>query len=136
MNKKTLTIIFIGIIAVIGSILVFKNKPQPVVIEVGPKIHFVSLLVGGASPDELAVKVGESIQFNSMDGKSHNISQGEGNDYDKEHEHNAQNFSDSGTFGPDEGFLVSFNKIGTYFFHDHLNPDLFVTVVVYDPSRE
>jgi plastocyanin len=133
MKNKMIIILIIFLLA-LGAFYVFYNKNLFLKAN-NEVIHQVALLGGRADPDELVIKVGESIQFNSKDGKSHNISEGEGNDYDKSHEHNPQNFSESGTFGPDEAFILKFNKIGTYFFHDHLNPDIYVTVVVYDPTK-
>ncbi|MDQ3123618.1 MAG: hypothetical protein M3Q14_02965 [bacterium] len=49
------------------------------------------------------------------------------------HDHAESDYS-SGTFQADEGWKVTFSKPGTYFFHDHFNPDLNILVVVYQPS--
>lgn len=129
----TLSILSLLLVGTGAAFAVSRIQKKETIKEV---IHNVSLLEGVASPDELAVKVGESIQFNSKDGRSHTITQGQGNDYDKDHEHTTHNFTDSGIFGPDEAFLVRFDKSGIFFFHDHLNPEIYVTVVVYEPENK
>ena len=106
----------------------------------------VALRSDGMDPSELAVKVGQFVQFNSADGKSHNISQGKGADegsaanhedtdtdhgaHDSPHDHVGEYAS--GDFGADEAWRVQFNQIGTFRLHDHYNPDLNILVVVYD----
>jgi plastocyanin len=83
----------------------------------GSSVHQVALKDGAAFPDELVIKVGEQVQFNSNDGRSHNISSGKGNDYGEEHDHVAYAAA-SGQFEADEAYLVSFPEPGTYYFHD------------------
>ena len=100
----------------------------------GSAVHHVSLKDGAAFPDELVIKVGEQVQFNSNDGRSHNISSGKGNDYGEEHGHDEQGVS-SGQFAADEAFLVSFPAPGTYYFHDHYDASAFITVLVYTPEE-
>lgn len=90
----------------------------------------VKLLTEGASPDSVAIEVGQFIQFNSEDGNSHNLSLGKGG---HDHEHSGDYYS--GEFGADEGWRVQFKEEGTYFFHDHLNPNINVLVVVYTPGK-
>lgn len=101
----------------------------------------VALTPEGMEPHELAVKVGEFVQFNSADGKQHNISPGEGSGDSHEHEpHNAThkhsgNYT-SGDFGADEAWRVQFNQPGTYQLHDHYNPKLNILIVVYESMGE
>ncbi|MDQ2973533.1 MAG: hypothetical protein M3Q79_03570 [bacterium] len=97
----------------------------------------VSITKDGIQPTELAVKAGEFVQFNTADGKVHNLALGDGNgDHDthnsEAHEHNAD-FT-SGDFGKDEAWRVQFKQPGTYKFHDHYNPDFRILVVVYEPN--
>ncbi|HEY0011158.1 MAG TPA: hypothetical protein VGB97_04620 [Candidatus Paceibacterota bacterium] len=96
-------------------------------------IHQVALIDGEAFPNELIIPIGDRVQFNSQDGLTHDISTGKGNDYDHEHEHVTTGVS-SGHFGPDEAYLVTLPGAGTYYFHDHYNPDAFITVLVYEPE--
>lgn len=83
-----------------------------------------------ASPEQVTIIVGEVLQFNARDGKTHRIALGEGGE---EHDHTSS--SNSGDFQADEGWRVQFDKPGTYYFHDHLNPNINVLVVAYQPSN-
>jgi plastocyanin len=102
--------------------------------------HTVNLLADRADPTAIAVLKGEYVQFNSKDGKTHNIGQGSGDDPVHQqlgqdvHAHN-YNEKESGNFGADEGYRVQFNEVGTYAFHDHLNPKISVTVIVYEKKK-
>lgn len=91
----------------------------------------VALTENGASPNSIAIATGSYVQFNSADGKSHNLSIGEGG---HEHEHTGKFYS--GEFQADEAWRVQFNDEGTFKFHDHFNPNINVIVVVYTPGKE
>jgi plastocyanin len=91
----------------------------------------VSLYENRAAPDTVTVPVGTHVQFNSKDGKSHNLSLGEGGE---EHEHNGKFYS--GEFQADEGWRAEFNQEGSFYFHDHFNPKINILVVVYTPGKE
>lgn len=91
----------------------------------------VDLSESKATPDTIAVPVGSFVQFNSMDGKTHNLSTGEGGE---EHEHIGK--FNSGEFKADEAWRVQFNDEGSFIFHDHLNPKISVLVVVYEPGKQ
>lgn len=100
----------------------------------------VALREDGMQPNELAVRVGEFVQFNSADGKRHNISIGEGagdshghEPHDMPHEHTEAYAS--GDFGADEAWRVQFKEPGTYQLHDHYNPKLNILVVVYNSNE-
>lgn len=95
-------------------------------------IYQVALSNGKADPNELIIHTNDKVQFNSRDGKSHNIAQGRGNDYGQAHEHaGGVGAIESGNFRADEAYLVYFKKAGTYYFHDHLDPNIFITILVY-----
>lgn len=91
----------------------------------------VMLGKSGARPNTIAVARGSYVQFNSADGKSHNLSIGAGGE---EHEHTGKFYS--GEFQADEAWRVQFNDEGTFKFHDHLNPKINIVVVVYTPGKE
>ncbi len=91
----------------------------------------VALEETGARPDTVSVKKGDSIQFNSADGKTHDLSLGKGGE---EHGHTNKKFK-SGDFGANEGWRVQLNNEGSFYFHDHLNPKINVLVVVYSPGK-
>ena len=94
-----------------------------------PADQTVSLQSDKASPDEVSIKVGQVLQFNANDDKSHRLAFGEGG---TEHQHTSK--TDSGVFKPGEGWRVRFDKPGTYFFHDHFNPNINILVVAYNPK--
>ncbi len=121
----------------------------------------VNLTPQGALPDSVNVKVGQTVEFRAADGKSHALSLGEGsskrgasartvrlahngedNNSDKTdaqstentHQHDEVDFS-SGEFKANESWRVTIKEAGTYFFHDHLNPDLNILVVAYQPAE-
>lgn len=108
----------------------------------------VSLTESAMSPNAIFVKVGEFVQFNTNDGKTHNISLGAGADvhddasedhHDADHEttpHEHTGAYSSGEFGVGEAWRVQFKEPGTYMLHDHYNPKLFITVVVYQPGAD
>lgn len=132
--KKYYLPIFVAFIVALsaGFFLKMISKPKT---QRSVQTHHVSLLKNKASPSELIVKLGETVQFDSRDGKNHDIAQGPGNEFKKAHDH-PEGSKESGPFGPNEGYKISFTKPGTYHFHDHLNPKIFVAVVVYDPSKK
>lgn len=82
-------------------------------------------------PETIAIKTGQTVMFNSIDGRTHNMSLGEGGD-----DHNHYGPFSSGDFGTGEAWKVSFSEPGTFFFHDHYNPDINILVVVYDNSEQ
>jgi plastocyanin len=94
----------------------------------------VELRNGGMVPNELAIEAGQSVQFNSADGKKHNIAEGQGaGNHGHEtsgHEHDGASLS--GDFGTDEAWRVKFDKPGTYRFHDHYSPEQNILIVVYE----
>ncbi len=98
-----------------------------------PVIHHVALTDKGADPADLLITVGEYVEFDSKDGKVHDIAIGAGDGDGEHHDHTATGL-ESGDFKADEGYRVQFNKIGSYYFHDHRRPSLTISVAVYQPS--
>lgn len=104
-------------------------------------VHHVSLTDQGAQPNAVAVVKGGYVQFDTKDGKQHSMSQGKGahevhhEAHSEVHEHQAYG-KESGVFGPSEAYKVQFHQTGTFNFHDHLNPKLSITVVVYEPGSK
>jgi len=137
LEKKNLFIV-IGLIALItlGIMFYLKNNKNvnstSNIIDTQALIHEVSLINDKAVPNELVIKLGDKVQFNTKDDKKHVISQGKGNDYSEHHNHvEVGTTSDSGIFGKDEAYLLNINKTGTYYFHDDLNPNIFISILVY-----
>lgn len=120
-----------GVVYGISYKLGFLNSPLKKDVT---NIHMVSLIGNKADPDIVLAKVGDYVQFNSKDGKEHNLAQGSGNAVDESHAHN-QTGPDSGKFKRDEAYKVQFKKVGIYAFHDHYNPDLYIRVIVDDKKK-
>lgn len=91
--------------------------------------YSVDLKEGRANPDSLAVAVGKAVQFNAKDGKKYNFALGEGGEH-----HGHSGSLSSGDFGEGQAWRATFSKPGTYFFHDHYNPNVNVLIVVYQPK--
>lgn len=135
MSRK-LTLIIIVLAVVAGGASFFSTQsyasrrqgPSQTQDAQGSLIQQVSLNNGIAAPDTVSLPVGQSIQFNADDGLKHRMGFGAGG-----HEHQEDNLYDSGEFGGGESWRVAFNKPGTYQFHDHLNPNISVLVVAYQP---
>lgn len=89
----------------------------------------VLLRADRAVPDTVTIQAGDTVQFNSGDGKKHDMAMGKGG---ADHEHTGA--FHSGEFGADEAWRVQFKQAGTYYMHDHENPDINVLIVVYTPS--
>lgn len=96
----------------------------------------VALLPGHADPSVIAVTQGGTVEFAAKDGRVHNMVQGSGdNEVHQElgqdvHDHPGM-AKESGDFGPGQSYQVTFHQVGTFTFHDHHNPKISVTVIVY-----
>lgn len=120
--------------AVVGFAIAFafvpNNKPSPSKPLTNSDIQHVSLLTTGASPSEVYVKLGKSVEFDSKDGKSHNLQLAP-----PQHSHSTSNDTTyrSGTFKADEAWKATFNEVDSYTFEDTLNPKVSILVVAYKP---
>ena len=129
MNLKIFLSIFIIFIFIglIGGLYVKTQSDIKIPLS---KVHNVSLLSNKAVPDFITIKPGEYVQFNSKDGKTHVIAQGHGSAFGDQHEHIVGGL-ESPQIKANEGYKILFKKVGTYDFHDHENPNIFITVLVY-----
>jgi plastocyanin len=119
------------IAAVIGFGAVFTLDSHKVVAEKTCNGICVALEKNKAVPDTLAVKLGSFVQFNSADGKTHDLSFGKGGEH---HEHTGT--LSSGDIHANEGWRVQLKNEGTFYLHDHLNPKINILVVVYVPGKD
>ncbi len=110
----------------------------------------IDLFESSASLETITAKVGQTIQVNNKSSYSRELSLGSGNAahesergdeknqerHDETMEgHDHQSGFSSGMFEPDEAWQATFQEPGTYFLHDHANPDLNILVVVYESSN-
>ena len=138
MNRRSplLFVVLFSAFAVVGiSLSSHFVQAQKPVSPAGPMVHMVALGTDHATPTALAIKKGDYVQFNSKDGGLHEIALGSGDAYASNHNHEGIDQAGSGIFKADEGYKVQFKKTGTYEFHDHLHPDVFVSVIVYQASK-
>ena len=128
-------------IILFASILVVSAGLGFVIIHLtAPKVrndgtHTVELGANGAVPTAIAIVKGSYVEFDTKDGRSHNIYEGGGHN----HSDNSAASSagpESGVFGPGSGYRVTFSQLGTYQFRDHLHDNIAVTVIVYEPKKK
>lgn len=133
-NLKSTLIVIFAVAVITGFALIYSvssGSNKAIYSQSDCKSTCVALQQDMAMPDTVAVPVGSYVQFNSADGKSHNLSFGQGGE---EHGHSGKFYS--GEFKSDEAWRVQFNDEGSFVFHDHLNPKISVLVVVYAPDKE
>lgn len=138
-RKQILLFVVVLVVATgLGYGLSLLTHKQPLILADGT--HIIELRSSGASPDAIAIVKGSYVEFDVKDKRTYNIGQGSGNDavhqeaHQDVHDH-PKGAIESGAFGPGQGYRVLFNKVGTFQFHDHLNPKIFITVIVYEPKR-
>lgn len=130
-----------------------------------PQIKSVDLYESGVSEGTIVLEVGQTVQVNNKSGFDRGLSLGSGNaghtaeqgdenltenheeTEDDVHEDKSQNHEEShythdhtegfssGLFGPDEAWRATFKEPGTYFLHDHANPEVNILVVVYESNK-
>lgn len=134
-NKKFIMFLFIAVVLAATLTTLYVGNISGSYMPSGKvnasNIHMVSLLENKVYPEIIIAKVGDYVQFNAMDGKEHNLSQGSGNAVSKRHAH-AEAGLESGKFKGDEAYKIQFKKVGIYSFHDHFNPDAYIRVIVDD----
>lgn len=78
----------------------------------------------GFAPKNVTVKVGESVTWMNNDSENHTVNSS------PHPTHTDNPFLNVGLIRPDEKKSLTFDKAGTYKYHDHLNPSLFGSVTV------
>jgi plastocyanin len=100
--------------------------------------HQIALTAEKAEPSTMIIKTGDIVQFTVKDGQVRRIGQGsaEAGLHDKarqaEHEQLLEGIQ-SEAFN--DQYRVEFKEPGTYSFHDHINPALTITIIVFDPTQ-
>ena len=84
----------------------------------------VKITSTGFSPKDITVKVGKMVTWENTDSANHTVNSA------PHPTHTLYPFLNIGVIGPEEKKSVSFEKAGTYKYHDHLNPSLIGTVTV------
>ncbi len=141
LSRNALTILTVVLVTTIGLGYGLNTllKPHPLMKADGN--HIIELRSTGATPDAIAITRGSYVEFDVKDKRTYNIGQGSGDDPVHQQAHldihdHPKGALESGAFGPGQGYRVQFNAVGTYPFHDHLNPKISVTVIVYEPKSK
>jgi plastocyanin len=144
MRKRSIIFLslVLALIAGVGSYLVASNRRivnNHLSRENVSESH-IQLFATKAVPDAIILKVGETATFASADSSSHSLSLGGGahglsvgNGKDGHTHQHIGDFS-SGEFANDEAWRATFRAAGTYELHDHLHPEVRITVIAYQPQ--
>lgn len=152
MKRIGLQLILLGI--TIGAVtgVAFSNYDKARSNQLSPTknaTHMVMLEKDGAKPDIVTINIGDTVQFNSRDGRSHQIVEEPGKEHasnnyplatlgewliPKASAHGEERHKSGGlksaVFGPDEAFQIRFDERGIKTFGDHLNSGFSIVVVV------
>ncbi len=148
MSKNTTIIVIIVVAVIILGWFLFRPKtsvetvssPQPAATSTSSESATPSSASGGASmnqeknlvtisssgfsPQSITVKVGEPLTFENTDTENHTVNS------DNHPTHLLYPFLNLGLIQPGEKKSVTLSKIGTFTYHDHLNPSLKGSVTV------
>lgn len=102
----------------------------------GKPVYEVALKKGIKEPIDLLISTGDYIQFNSKDGREHQIIQGASTKTEHGGDPHVPSPLDSGVIKADEGYLLQFNNIGKFEFHDNYDHNITITIIAYDPNKK
>lgn len=91
----------------------------------------ISLDSTSAEPQTITVKTGSYVQFNTADGKKHNLFLAHSGV--QHHDHSRY---ESGDFGSGEAWKVQIREDGSYSFADKYHQSVKVSIVAYTPGKE
>ncbi len=133
-RKNLLSIAAAGIVLILAVTIAvyFRSRNIPVAkVQDMPQRQIVNVELkdGKAQPDAISINQGDSVQFNSRDSNTHVIAEGKGNADGEQHEHNVAGLH-SPEFKGLDGYKIDFSKAGTFYFHDHFNPNAYISVTV------
>lgn len=125
-SKKGLVLLMIAliIVVVVGVVLVRRHSTQQPKVT-APAAVTVEMGEGGFSPQALSIKVGTTVVFKNSGAEPHHVIS------DPHPDHNQLPDFDSKTnIGPDGTYTYTFNKVGTFHYHNELEPEDGGTVIV------
>ena len=112
-------------VAMLGGKKVATPTPTPANSAAAPEATMVKISAAGFVPATIKVKVGQSVSWTNDDAKSHHIAS------DPHPAHTGLAGLESDPLSKGESYGFTFEKAGTYTYHDHLDPlKLKGTVVV------
>lgn len=129
-KRDALLIIFAAIaVGIVGALLIISNNKdkQPTSTPVVTPADSSSVVISanGFNPTSIAVKKGTQVTWTNTDSKPHQVA----SDPHPTHT-NFPALTDDEALNKDESYSFTFEKAGTYTYHDHLNPSKTGTVIV------
>lgn len=139
-QKLSLLLLAAAFVGIGAGLALFTNRSTVITAVQCPASVCAEVNASGINPDVITLEVGKKVQFSVVGDTMHNLALGKGEQThgdghgrgDGSHDHNGS-FS-SGDFGAGEAWQATFSEPGTYHLHDHYDPSLQVTVVVYQPE--
>jgi plastocyanin len=87
--------------------------------------NLITITTTSFSPDTLTIKVGDSVTWTNSDTKLHTVNS------DPHPAHTLYpDLNDVGNISAGQSKSFTFTEVGTYKYHDHLNPSLVGTIIV------
>lgn len=109
--------------AVVPPIPVETASPSPSS-EASMSAKMVSITAGGYNLKDITVKMGDTVTFENTDNANHTVSS------DNHPTHTLYPVVNLGLIKPGEKKSATFDMVGKFTFHDHLNPSLTGSVTV------
>lgn len=135
MKSKAILIVFIAIFGIIGAFFVFNSKKESrtkksshvVAAEEAESLadHVIKMTPEGFSPSTINIKKGQSVTWVNEDSQYH----WPASDIHPTHEIYSE-FDPKEPLASGEAWSFTFEKVGTWSFHDHLRPNWVGTVTV------
>lgn len=123
MSKALILLLLAIIVAVLGIYFYFLSKPSKQSTQINntaliktSDIIDVKLTDTGFSPISVTIKTGQTVRWTNTSKKDATVNS------NPHPAHNLNRFLNLGEFPPESSFQVTFEKAGTYNYHNHLNP--------------
>lgn len=128
MSRNNITKLIAAVVIIVFGFMLIKNlnhnEPTPPVVT-PPKTASVNITEDGFAPSTIKVNIGTVVIWHNLDHKPHRIA---ANPYGT---HSTLPSLDSMSKIPPNGtYRYTFDKAGTYGYHDELNPKINGTVIV------
>lgn len=138
MSKNVITFVVVTLLLVVGGWLLTRPKQTMAPSEVAQPTQtpastqsaapsassLVTITASGFSPKSITVKLGDTITWTNSDNASHTVNS------DPHPTHTLYPFLNLGQITSGKKKSVTISKIGTYTYHDHLNPSLTGAIAV------
>lgn len=126
MNKNLLIAIIVILVAV-GAFFFFKNKPESQITPTKEETQeqaTITLTSTGFSPENITIKAGQKVTWLNKSGTEAAVNS------DPHPTHTNYAPLNLGSFADGASLILTFDKAGTYGYHNHLNPNVRGTIIV------